>query len=71
MWIRPDATPARLTLARKGWNVVLRFERVEFAAKLPASTWQPTSEEAADAFELKPTDYDRLLRAVTGARKKG
>lgn len=70
VWIRPDATPARLTLARKGWNVVLRFERVEFAATLPASTWQPTSDEAADLFELTPKDYDRLLRALTGGREK-
>jgi len=70
IWIRPDATPARLTLARKGWNVVLRFEQVDFAATLPQSTWQPTSDEAADLFELPPKDYDRLLRAIVGMREK-
>ena len=73
LWVNPDATPARLTLARKGWNVVLRFEQVAFSESLPASTWKPSTEESADYLELRPKDYGRFLRAITGgeeAKKK-
>lgn len=70
VWARANSTPARFTFARTDWNVVLRFDRVEFSEKLPASTWEPSSEEAADVLELEPKDYSRFLRAITGFKKK-
>ena len=70
VWARANSTPARFTIARTGWNVVLRFDRVEFSDKLPASTWEPSSEEAGDVLELEPKDYSRFLRAITGFKKK-
>lgn len=70
VWVRGDYTPARFTISRPGWNIVLRFDRVAFSDKLPASTWQPTSEEAGDVLELEPKDYSRFIRAISGYKKK-
>ncbi|MEQ1859560.1 MAG: hypothetical protein ABMA13_06465 [Chthoniobacteraceae bacterium] len=66
LWIRPDHTPARLTLAKKGWHIVLRFDDVKFAAELPDGTWEPSSAEAADVLRLEPKEYSRFLRAIGG-----
>jgi hypothetical protein len=66
LWIRPDYTPLRLTLARKGWHMVIRFDEVQFAKSLPESTWQPGPEEAGDVLELTPKEYSRFLRAIGG-----
>jgi hypothetical protein len=70
MWIRPEMTPARITLARKGWNVVLRVDDVRFAKELPGSIWSPSVEEAGDVLELKPKEYSRFLRAIAGSKGK-
>ncbi|MEO8352035.1 MAG: hypothetical protein ABI680_09905 [Chthoniobacteraceae bacterium] len=70
VWIKPDSTPARLTLARSGWNGVLRFERAVFAPTLPESRWKPSAEEADDVLELSPKEYGRFLRALGGLRGK-
>jgi hypothetical protein len=64
IWISPDHKPVRLTIARKGWNIVLRFENVQFAKELPAETWKPTPEQAGDVLELKPKEYSRFLRGI-------
>jgi hypothetical protein len=66
LWIRPDHTPARLTLARKGWHIVLRFDDVQFAKELPEKTWKPASGE--DVLELNPKEYSRFLRAIGGGK---
>ena len=66
LWVRPDYTPMRLTLARKGWNIVLRFDDVKFAHELPESTWEPSADERADVLELTPKEYSRFLRAIGG-----
>jgi len=66
LWIRPDYTPMRLTLARKGWNIVMRFDSVKFAPELPESTWRPGLEEKDDVLSLKPKEYGRFLRAIGG-----
>jgi hypothetical protein len=70
MWIRPEMTPARITLARQGWNVVLRVDDVRFAKELPKSIWSPSVEEAGDVLELKPREYSRFLRAIAGSKGK-
>lgn len=62
LWIGPEHRLARLTLARKGWHLVLRFDEVQFARALPTATWQA----ADDAMELKAKDYSRFLRAIGG-----
>jgi hypothetical protein len=66
LWIRSDYTPLRLTLARKGWHLVMRFDDVQFAKELPESMWQPGADEAGDVLELTPKEYSRFLRAIGG-----
>ena len=69
VWVKPDATPARLTLARRGWNIVVRFEEVVFSGSLPAGTWKPAEADSADYLELQASDYSRFLRAITAAHQ--
>ncbi len=64
VWARPNATPARLSVAKPGWNVVVRFERVEFSPALPEETWRPTSEQASDVLTLDPARYQQLLETL-------
>jgi hypothetical protein len=64
VWARPNATPARVSVAKNDWNVVVRFERVEFSPTLPESTWEPTSEQAADVLKLDPVRYQQLLGTI-------
>lgn len=66
IWIRPDYTPMRLTLARTGWNIVIRFDDVKFAKELPESTWEPAADEKDDVLTLTPKEYSRFLRAIGG-----
>ncbi len=61
VWVRGDAKPARISVAKPGWNITVRFEHVEFAPKLPDSMWEPTSEQAADVLKLDPVRYQQLL----------
>ena len=60
VWVRPDGKPARLVVQKPGWQIAVRFERVEFFQALPASTWQP----APDAMQLTPGRYRQLLEAL-------
>ena len=64
LWITPDHKPMRLTIARKGWNIVLRFDDVQFAKELPADTWKPTPDQAGDVLNLEPKEYSRFLRGI-------
>lgn len=66
IWIRPDYTPMRLTLARKGWNIVMRFDDVKLVNELPESTWEPAPDEKDDVLKLTPKEYSRFLRAIGG-----
>jgi hypothetical protein len=64
VWARPNATLARLSVAKPGWNIVVRFERVAFSPTLPAATWEPTSEQAGDVLLLDPQRYQQLLETL-------
>ncbi len=64
VWVRADGTPARLSVARTGWQIAVRFERVVFPKTLPPETWQPTAEQAADVLQLDPARYGQLLDAL-------
>jgi hypothetical protein len=64
LWITPDHKPMRLTIARKGWNIVLRFDEVKFAKELPEETWKPTPEQAGDVLRLETKEYSRFLRGI-------
>ena len=63
VWARPDGKPGRLALSRDKWNIVIRFENVQFAPKLPDSTWEPTPEQAGDILKLDPVKYQQLLNS--------
>ncbi len=65
VWARPNAAPARLSVAKPDWNIVVRFERVEFSPTLPDATWAPTSEQAGDVLKLDPPRYQQLLETLT------
>jgi hypothetical protein len=61
VWVRPDGAPARISFAKPGWQMAVRFQRVEFSPKLPPETWQPTAEQAGDVLKLDPARYRELL----------
>lgn len=60
-WLSGEAKPVRISVAKPGWMVVVRFENLEFATKLPESTWEPTSEQAGDVLKLDAVRYQQLL----------
>lgn len=60
-WVNGHDKPVRLSVAKPGWMIVVRFEHLEFAPKLPESTWEPTSEQAGDVLKLDPARYQQLL----------
>jgi hypothetical protein len=64
IWVRANGTPARLTVEQPGWQIAVRFDRVEFSKSLPAATWQPNAEEATDVRKLTPGQYQQLLGAL-------
>jgi hypothetical protein len=64
VWVRGDATPARISVAKPGWMIVLHFDHVAFAPKLPESTWEPTLEQAADVLKLDAAHYLQLLQTL-------
>ncbi len=64
VWVRPDARPERLSVAKPGWNIVVRFEQVEFSPSLPEGTWRPTPEQAGDVIALDPAHYEQLLQTL-------
>jgi hypothetical protein len=64
VWARPNAKPARLSVAKGDWNVVVRVEQLEFSPTLPASTWEPTAEQAADVLQLDAPRYQQLLESL-------
>lgn len=61
VWVSGDARPVRISVAKPGWMIVVRFDHVAFAPKMPDSTWEPTSEQAADVLKLDPARYQQLL----------
>jgi hypothetical protein len=61
VWVRPDGAPARISFAKPGWQIAVRFQRVEFSPKLPPETWQPTGEQAGDVLKLDPARFRELL----------
>ena len=61
VWVRDDGAPARISLAKPGWQMAVRFHRVEFSPKLPPETWLPTAEQAGDVLKLDPARFRELL----------
>lgn len=64
VWARPSNRPARLSVAKPGWNLVVRFQQADFSPVLPESTWQPTPEQAGDILTLDAPHYQQLLEAL-------
>ena len=65
VWVNGDAQPARISVAKPGWMIVVRFEHLEFAPKLPESTWEPTSEQAARCAQARPGALPAVARNVS------
>lgn len=65
VWVRPNYEPARLILARPGWELAVKFDSVIFAPKLPDTTWQPPAE---DVLLLDAPRFRQLLQAVVKSK---
>lgn len=61
VWVRSNYRPARLVLTRPEWELAVKFDKVEFSPKLPASTWQPPAE---DVLTLDAPRVRQLLEAI-------
>jgi hypothetical protein len=61
VWVRANYQPARLVLTRPGWELAVKFDKVEFAPKLPDTTWQPPAE---DVLTLDAPRFRQLMQAV-------
>lgn len=68
-WVRPDYTPARITLAKPQWHIAVDFEKMSYAPSLPSSTWLPTPEQAGDVMHLDATRFKQLLDAAANGLK--
>lgn len=64
VWVRDDGAPARISFAKPGWQIAVRFQHVEFSPKLPPQTWQPTAEQAGDILKLDPARFRQLLGGI-------
>jgi len=63
VWVGEKGALLRLIVKQPGWEIAVRFDRVEFSKSLPAATWQPGPEEAGDVLPLTPAQYGQLLPA--------
>jgi hypothetical protein len=63
IWVKGDGMPGRFSLVRGGWQMVVRFERVEFSKGFPKGTWEPSEAESADILWLDAGGYGQLLGA--------
>lgn len=63
IWVGEKGAPLRLIVEQPGWEIAVRFDRVEFSKSLPAATWHPSADEAADVLKLTPAQYQQLLSA--------
>jgi hypothetical protein len=64
VWVRANYKPARLIVSKPGWEIAVKFERVEFAPKLPPPTWQPPAEAAGDVLQIDAPRFQQLMRAI-------
>jgi hypothetical protein len=61
IWVRANYQPARLVLTRTDWELAVKFDKVEFAPKLPETTWQAPAE---DVLMLDAPHFRQLMQAV-------
>lgn len=61
VWVRANYKPARLVLTRPGWELAVKFDKVEFAPKLPDTTWQPPAE---GVLMLDAPRFRQLMQAI-------
>jgi hypothetical protein len=71
LWIDAESRPAQLALVREGWQMVIRFDSVEFGSKFPESLWQPPAELEKDVLWLEAPRVKQLLDAADREIKKG
>lgn len=70
LWVRSDYRPARLIVARPGWQATVLIEQVQFSPSLPEETWQPGPEQGDDVLKISPARYQQLLKVIGGKRTK-
>lgn len=66
-WVRPDCTPARITLARQQWHIAVDFGKMEYSPAMPGATWQPAADESSDVLRLDAVRFKQLLDAAARA----
>lgn len=69
IWVRPGYKLARLELIKPNWHLTLGIDHLEFNQKIPASTWQPPTDPAADALQIDPVKIKQLFDFITPATK--
>ncbi|MDB6151060.1 MAG: hypothetical protein JWQ44_2508 [Chthoniobacter sp.] len=61
VWVDAAYKPARLIVAKPGWELAVRFETVEFSPRLPATTWRPGGD---DVIEIDAPRFQQLMQAI-------
>jgi hypothetical protein len=61
VWVRPEYKPARLLLRRTGWELAVKFDRVDFQPTLPDTAWQPAMD---DVLQLDAPRFRQLIGTV-------
>jgi hypothetical protein len=63
MWITPDLKPARLRLARPGWEIVLGIREVQYLPGIPSSEWKPPAGET-DVFYFNADRLSQFMQLI-------
>ena len=64
VWVRPDYTPERITLAKPLWHIAVDFKKMYCLPSLPAATWQSSAEQSDDVLHLDAPRFKQLLDAA-------
>ena len=64
IWVRSGGKLAKLELLKPHWHVTVAFDRLDFTGPLPAGTWQPPADQAADVLRLDAAKFKQLLSFI-------
>jgi hypothetical protein len=63
LWITPDLKPARLRLARPGWEIVIGIRDVRYLPGIPDPQWRPPVDET-DVFFFNAGRLSQLMQVI-------